>query len=108
MELRTGERRALEEVKRRLKGEFPVERFIVYGSVARGEAREDSDLDLLVIASRPVSHREQYAMVDEVCEVNLEYGSNISLLIVDGDNWERGLLSAMPLRAEVERDGVAI
>jgi len=27
---------------------------------------------------------------------------------VDGDNWERGLLSAMPLRAEVERDGVAI
>ncbi|HQE21276.1 MAG TPA: nucleotidyltransferase domain-containing protein, partial [Thermosynergistes sp.] len=45
--------------------------FIVYGSVARNEAAPDSDLDLLVITSRPTSHREQYAMVDVVCEVNL-------------------------------------
>lgn len=49
-------------MKRRLAEAFPAEEFIVYGSVARGEAAPDSDLDLLVITSRPMSHREQYAL----------------------------------------------
>ena len=47
-------------------------------------------------------------MVDVACEVNLAHGSNISLLIVDLKNWEHGFLSAMPLQAEVERDGVPV
>jgi len=108
LHLSAGDLRALEELKRRLVEAFPVVQFIVYGSVARNEAAPDSDLDLLVITSRPMSHREQYAMVDVACEVNLAHGSNISLLIVDLKNWEHGLLSAMSLRAEVERDGVPV
>jgi hypothetical protein len=38
-----------------LHGEFPVERLSIFGSVARDEARVDSDVDLLVKFRVPVS-----------------------------------------------------
>ncbi len=36
---------------RKIAGEFHPQRIILFGSHARGAAREDSDIDLLVIAS---------------------------------------------------------
>lgn len=41
--------RWLPTIKRRLVGRFQPERIIVFGSQARGDARADSDLDLLVV-----------------------------------------------------------
>ena len=102
------EEKALQELKKRLMSAFPVVELVVYGSAARGEATPESDLDVLVVTDRPVSHREKYFMVDVACGVNLEHGSNISLLIVDRESWEAGLLSEMPIREEVARDGVPV
>ncbi len=40
----------LRRISERLKKEYRAEKVILYGSYARGEAGEDSDVDLLVIA----------------------------------------------------------
>ncbi len=40
----------LDEVLRRLVAVFHPERIVLFGSQARGDAREDSDIDLLVVA----------------------------------------------------------
>lgn len=40
----------LGRIAQRLKNELRAEKVIVYGSVAKGEATRDSDIDLLVIA----------------------------------------------------------
>lgn len=45
---------------------------IVFGSVARGKANDESDLDLLVITSKPPTHAMRDAMSDEIFEVNLK------------------------------------
>ncbi len=48
---------ALEEVVRRIGEVAKSERIILFGSAARGEAKPDSDLDLLVVAD--VEHRRE-------------------------------------------------
>ncbi len=41
----------LRKISERLKKEYQAEKVILYGSYARGEATEDSDVDLFIIAS---------------------------------------------------------
>jgi len=42
---------ALNEIKQKVSQRFSVEDYILYGSAARGEADEESDLDLLIVTS---------------------------------------------------------
>jgi predicted nucleotidyltransferase len=51
----------LSEVVDRIVQKFHPEKIILFGSWARGEAREDSDLDLLVVLSR-VDHKRKAAI----------------------------------------------
>ncbi|HUW65489.1 MAG TPA: nucleotidyltransferase domain-containing protein [Spirochaetia bacterium] len=108
LKLSSNEQAALVETKSLLQTKFPVEEFIVFGSVARGQATKESDLDLLVLTSRPMSHREKHAMSDLVFDVNLSHDTGISILVVDRSAWETGLLSVLPLHEEVTKDGVVV
>jgi predicted nucleotidyltransferase len=49
----------LERVVDRLLEAFSPERIILFGSYAEGHATRDSDLDLLVIISHPITKREE-------------------------------------------------
>ena len=51
----------LSEVVDRIVQKFHPEKIILFGSWARGEAREDSDLDLLVVLSK-VEHKRKAAI----------------------------------------------
>ena len=102
------ERKAVLEADRRLKEIFPVERLIVFGSAARGQADEGSDLDVMVITREPATHRMRNAMSDVIFELNLEYDTNLSIVAVDAQSWDAGILTQTALHAEVERDGVPL
>lgn len=99
---------ALRELRQRLAEEFTVSEVILYGSVARGEAGEESDIDLLIVTSQPLSRPARHEITDAVFEVNLRYGTNFSTLVVDRISWESGLISALPIREAVRREGVAL
>ncbi|MFW6265017.1 MAG: nucleotidyltransferase family protein [Bacillota bacterium] len=75
---------AINSLKGKLKDKkYPIEEYIIFGSVARGEATEGSDLDLLALTSQPISHRLKhtiYGIDGIVTEINLEYDTNLSLL----------------------------
>lgn len=49
----------IEEIVRRIVGRFDPERIILFGSHARGGARPDSDVDLLVVMPVSGSKREK-------------------------------------------------
>ena len=45
---------ALQEIKQSLWGRFDIRTFILYRSVARGQAMSESDVDLLIVTAQPL------------------------------------------------------
>ena len=55
------------QVAAQIRKRFDVQRILLFGSGARGEARESSDLDILVIGESELSYKERrYALYGEV------------------------------------------
>jgi len=98
--------KAMENFKERVKQKFDISSVIIFGSVARGEAEEDSDLDVLVVTKNQLTHRERHVIYRIVTEINWEHDTNISVTIVDQLNWEQGLYSIMLIKDEIHKDGI--
>jgi predicted nucleotidyltransferase len=96
---------ALSQLKTKLTADYPVVRLVLFGSAVRGAMDEESDVDVLVLTSRHLKSVERNAIYDEVFAINLRYDTNVSVLVTDLQNWETGLLSVMPIREEVEKEG---
>lgn len=106
--LTASQRLALDTIRRRLHVEFRVETVILYGSVARGTADEESDVDLLVILPQPFTLAKRHEITDMVCEVNLAFETNFSTLVVDRWSWEYGPISVLPIKKEIIREGIPV
>jgi predicted nucleotidyltransferase len=96
------------EIRPRLEAAFR-DRFrgvVLFGSEARGEAREDSDVDLLVLLKAPVHlGKDLKAIVDALYPLQLETDRPIHALPVPEETFEAGEFG---LYREVRREGVAL
>ena len=75
--------RILREVKSRLQeilGDNLVE-VILFGSYARGDAREGSDVDVLVVTRRKPTPEEDWELGELMTDLVLEYGVVVSLIV---------------------------
>ena len=100
--------KALKDLKRRLFGEFNIEELVLFGSVARNEFDDESDIDLLVLTARPLTRFERHQITDIVFEINLQYRTNFSTLVLDRESWQAGPISVLPLRDEIVKDGIVL
>ena len=100
--------KALQEIKAQVVAVFPVVDFLLYGSAARGEADVESDLDVMIVISEPISRFKRHEITDIVFDVNLKFGTNFSTLVVDRESWETGMISVLPLRDEIMKDGIRL
>jgi len=53
------EKKAIQEATRILKEKFPVSDVILFGSKARGDSDEESDIDLMLLTTRPIDWQER-------------------------------------------------
>lgn len=81
-----------------------LKNIILYGSWARGDATEESDIDLLVILEgKVIPGKEIDRMIDIITEVNLKYGVLLSVYPISEENY---LKVNSPLLINVRREGV--
>lgn len=99
---------ALDEIRQKLRAQFGIAGLVLYGSAARGQADEESDVDLLVLTSSPLTRTERHRITDIVFHANLEHGTNFSTLVVDIQTWRRGYVSVLPIHEQVEREGIPV
>ncbi|HUO85496.1 MAG TPA: nucleotidyltransferase domain-containing protein [Thermoanaerobaculia bacterium] len=80
---------------------------VLYGSKARGTDDSESDIDLLLITTVPVSWRERRSITDSLFDLQIEREVVISPLVISRDEWLNGVYQVLPIRREIDRDGVA-
>ena len=92
-------REALENLyQKRLKS------IILYGSWARGDATEDSDIDLLIVLEgKVIPGKEIDRMIDIITEINLKHGVLISIYPVSEEDYST---INSPLLINVRRERV--
>jgi len=101
-------RAALSCYRTRLERELPgrVLRVVLFGSHARGEATEDSDVDVLVVLDR-ATHAERSRAIDEGGMVGIELLLAIAPLVLTQAEWDDLVARERRLAAEILRDGIA-
>ena len=105
--LKPNERAAIEAAAAILREKLPVAQIILFGSKARGDDDEDSDIDLLLLTEHRLSWDERGGVVELLSPLQLEYDVFFSPVDIAEDDWLHGIYQVMPLRDEVERDGAA-
>ena len=81
-----------------------LKNIILYGSYARGDAREHSDIDFTVVLEGEVSPgKEIDRMIDIITDIQLKYNVLISVYPVSEKNYNT---VKSPLLINVHREGV--
>jgi len=81
-----------------------LKNIILYGSWARGDATEDSDIDVvIVLEGKIVPGKEIDRMIDIITEINLKYGVLISVYPISEEGYST---INSPLLINVRREGM--
>lgn len=65
----------------------PDAQVILYGSRARGDARKDSDWDILVLTDYPVDLKKESLFRDHLYELEIQTGESLSLFLYSLTDW---------------------
>lgn len=106
--LAENDRAAVSDAADLLRDRFPVEQVILFGSKARGQDDPESDIDLLVLTSRPLPWKEQAEMIWAMSPLQRKHDVIVSLVVAASREWNEGVYQVLPIRREVDRDGVAV
>ncbi len=96
----------LNKIKSQVLKEDENASLILFGSRARGDYREGSDWDFLILTSKDLGYQLKRKLRDEIYDVELEYTQPVSTIIVEKEKWNS--MSITPLYKNVAVEGKMI
>jgi predicted nucleotidyltransferase len=100
-------RERLIAIAERLRRDYSAERVLLYGSVARGEATEDSDVDLLVIAPTKEPFYDRMATVRRIVR-HLRAGLVLSPIVLTPQEVQTRLERGDQFVQEILQEGIEL
>lgn len=98
---------AIQKLYSSIKEDFKVVKMVLFGSKARGDAEEYSDIDLLVLTEKIRDIRDRLKLSDIATDVSIDYGIAISCLYMNYRDWEQGNVNPL-LKQNIEKEGIEI
>jgi len=108
LKLKGNEKAAIREATRILKERFPVKEVILFGSKARGDSDQESDIDLLLLTTKPIHWKERHEIVYALFDVEMKHDVVISIIVNTLHDWNDGICTVLPIHEEINREGVAM
>ncbi len=101
--------KAMQALRKMLVARFgPDVELRLFGSVARGDYREYSDIDLLVLLPGWVDNAVEEEVFDMAYGIELEYGLVIGPIVYSKGFWSSNRAAAMPLYKNIQRGGISV
>ena len=95
----------LQMIKKSVLAIDPLAKLILYGSYARGDHRQDSDIDLLILINKEdrVTYADRYKITTPIHDLELKTGSIISAIVRTKKDWANHMIT--PFYENVNREG---
>ena len=100
--------KSIEKLKKEILKVFSNAEFILYGSKARGDSEEFSDIDTLILLDREVTTEVEKNIFKIGFEIGLEFNVVFGIIVESKQFWSSALAKAMPLHWNIDIEGVAI
>ena len=93
--------------KRKVFDEIGKGDVILFGSYAKDEAKNESDIDVIVILEREVDIRVREAIYDIAYEISLQHDVVLDVSVYSRAEWER-YRGILPFIINVEKEGIVV
>jgi predicted nucleotidyltransferase len=84
-----------------------ISKIILYGSFARNEETDESDIDIAVINIYPISEDIRDAFIDWSSEMDLKYDRVFSIIDIEKERFE-AWENVLPFYKNVSREGIVL
>jgi len=108
--LKTNEKQALNELIDKLKIQFKTQlhEIKLFGSKARGDFDESSDIDVFIVFNREVDWKFKDQIYSLIFDIDLKYDVFISARIYSAKRLVEKRMKALPFIQNVHKEGVSL
>ena len=102
------EKEIVRKIKEAVRTIEPDAEIYLYGSRARQDARSESDWDFLILVDGVIDTARTDRIRHRLYEIEWETGEIISSIVRSREEWQSPKYQFIPLRINIEREGVLI
>jgi len=100
---------ALIEFKEKINSHFSVPcEMVLFGSTARNEVREYSDIDILVLLPLKITNSIEEKVIHMALDIELKYDLIFGIIVYEKSFWNSNQAIVMPLHKNISNDGIRI